>query len=73
LIRIALSGAVMYAVASFGVFLLGEGSGTLSYAFTLALVGAASVAAYLGAAALLGVEELRSAIALLRRRLPSSE
>lgn len=72
LIRIGLSGAVMYAVASLGTSALGEGSDTISYIFTLILVGTASVAAYLGAALVLRVEELRSAAAMIRQRLTSS-
>lgn len=71
LLRIGLAGAAMYAVATAGVALLGEGHGTLQYALTLALVGAASFGAYLLAALLLRVEELRSALAMLRRRTPS--
>lgn len=68
LLRIGLAGAAMYAVATAGTALLGDGSGTLRYALTLALVGSASLATYLAAALLLRVEELRAAIALLRRR-----
>lgn len=68
LTRILLAGTAMYAVAWGGVEVLGAGSSTLEYAVVLAVVGTASLAAYLGAALLLRVEELRSAIDLLRRR-----
>jgi putative peptidoglycan lipid II flippase len=73
LLKIGLAGAAMYTVATAGVALLGEGDGTLQYALTLALVGAASLGAYLLAALLLRVEELRSALAMLRRRTPSED
>ena len=49
--------------------LLGTGSGFLERAVILAVVGSASLAAYLGAAYLLGAEELKSVFALLRRRV----
>ncbi len=71
LLRIGLAGAVMYAVASAGTTLLGEGFETLQYALTLLLVGAVSLAAYLAAALMLRIEELRSVAALLRRRSSS--
>lgn len=71
LLRIGLAGAAMYGVATVGTSLLGAGDGTLRYALTLGVVGAASLAVYLLAALLLRVEELRSAITLLRRRSPS--
>lgn len=71
LLRIGLAGAAMYGVTTVGTSLLGADDGTLRYALTLGVVGAASLAAYLLAALLLRVEELRSAITLLRRRSPS--
>jgi putative peptidoglycan lipid II flippase len=58
-------------LAAVGTSLLGADDGTLRYALTLGVVGAASLAAYLLAALLLRVEELRSAITVLRRRSPS--
>jgi hypothetical protein len=58
----------MYAVAWGGTALLGVGSGALERIFILAVVGGASLAAYLGVAFLLKVEELRLAAGLLRRR-----
>ena len=67
--RILAAGAVMYAVAEGGTVLLGTGSGFLERAVILAVVGSASLAAYLGAAYLLGAEELKSVFALLRRRV----
>jgi putative peptidoglycan lipid II flippase len=68
LARIVAAGAVMYAVARGGTALLGEGSDALERALIVAVVGALSLGAYLGAAYLLGAEELKPALALLRRR-----
>src|SRR5919112_2681284 len=73
LARILAAGAAMYAVAWVGTALLGTGSGFLERAAILAVVGSASLAAYLGAAYLLGAEELKSAINLLRRRVDEAE
>jgi putative peptidoglycan lipid II flippase len=67
--RVLAAGAVMYAVALAGTALLGTGSGFLDRTLILAVVGSVSLAAYLGAAYLLGAEELKSVIALLRRRV----
>jgi len=67
LFKILLAGAVMYAVAWGGTVLLGVGSGFLERTVVLAAVGSASLVAYLGTAFLLGAEELKSAVALLRR------
>jgi len=69
LTKILIAGAAMYTVAWGGTALLGIGSGFLERAVILAVVGSASLAAYLGAAFLLGAEELKSAVALLRRRV----
>src|SRR5215216_6745833 len=69
LTKILIAGAAMYTVAWGGTALLGIGSGFLERAVILAVVGSASLAAYLGTAFLLGAEELKSAVALLRRRV----
>jgi putative peptidoglycan lipid II flippase len=66
--KVLASGAVMYAVARGGTALLGTGSDAAGRALILAGVGGASLAAYLGVAYALKTEELKSAIALLRRR-----
>src|SRR5215210_4139816 len=68
LAKILAAGAAMYAVARGGMALLGDGSGTLERAFIVAVVGGVSLAAYLGVALLLKAEELKPAVALLRRR-----
>jgi putative peptidoglycan lipid II flippase len=68
LAKILAAGAAMYAVAWGGTALLGVGSGTLERILIVAVVGSASLAAYLGVAFLLKVEELKPAAALLRRR-----
>lgn len=73
LIRILVAGAVMYAVAWGGMVLLGAGSGFLQRMTILLVVGSASLASYLGAAYVLGAEELKSAVALLRRRVAVAE
>ncbi len=67
-VKILAAGAVMYAVAWGGTTLFGEVSGNPERLLVLACVGGASLAAYLGAAYLLRVEELRSAVALIQRR-----
>lgn len=72
LAKILAAGAVMYAVAEGGIYVLGSGDSLPDRILILALVGGASVAAYLAAAHLLRAEELRSAAALLRRR-PAKE
>ena len=71
--KILVAGAVMYAVAHFGLMLLGDGSNALERLGILAVVGGASLAAYLGVALLLQAEELKSAVVLLRRRLAAEE
>jgi putative peptidoglycan lipid II flippase len=68
LAKILVAGAAMYAVAWGGTAILGFGAGPLERALVIALVGGASLAAYLGAALLLKAEELKPAAALLRRR-----
>jgi len=59
----------MYAVAWGGVALLGSGTGLLDRALILTGVGGTSLAVYLGVAYLLGAEELKSIVALLRKRV----
>ena len=71
LVKILVAGAAMYAVARGGTALLGVGSETLERAFIIAVVGGVSLAAYLGVALLLKAEELKPAVALLRRRRPA--
>ncbi len=66
--KILLAGTVMYAFAWGGTTIFGTGSDLLGRAFVVAVVGGTSLAAYLGAAYLLGSEELKPAAALLRRR-----
>jgi putative peptidoglycan lipid II flippase len=73
LFKILTAGVVMYAVAWSGTVLLGFGSGFLERAVILVVVGGASLAAYLGVAFLLGTEELKSIVALLRRRVVAAE
>jgi putative peptidoglycan lipid II flippase len=66
--KVLAAGAAMYAVAWGGTAVFGTGSDALGRALILTAVGGASLAAYLGVAYLLRAEELRSAVALLRRR-----
>ncbi|MCA1731456.1 MAG: hypothetical protein LC751_19270, partial [Actinobacteria bacterium] len=73
LARVLAAGAAMYAVAWAGTMLLGTGSSFLERAVVLVVVGGASLAAYTGVAFLLGAEELKSVIALLRRRGGTAE
>ena len=68
LLRILVSGAAMYAVAIVGTTLFGMGSGFAGRLLVLVAVGGLSLAVYLGVAFLLGTEELKSVLALLRRR-----
>jgi putative peptidoglycan lipid II flippase len=70
LAKILAAGAAMYAVARGGTALFGVGSGTLERALIIAVVGGVSLAAYLGVALALRAEELKPAVALLRRRRP---
>jgi putative peptidoglycan lipid II flippase len=69
LVRISLAGVAMYAVTWAGTALLGTGSDFVERALILAVVGSASFTAYLGAAYALGAEEMKSVVALLRRRV----
>jgi hypothetical protein len=66
--KVLVAGAVMYAFALIGATFLGTGSGFLERVLVLAVVGSISLSAYLGAAYLLGAEELKSVLALLRRK-----
>src|SRR5215207_9550998 len=66
--KVFAAGAAMYAVAWGGTAVFGTGSGTLGRALILTAVGGTSLAVYLGVAYLLRAEELKSAVALLRRR-----
>jgi putative peptidoglycan lipid II flippase len=68
LLKILVAGTVMYAVARTGTVLLGVGSDFTERLIILVTVGGASLAVYLGVAYLLGTEELKSVVALLRRR-----
>ena len=66
--KVLAAGAVMYAVARGGTVVLGTGSDAAGRALILAVVGGASLAAYLGVAYALKTEELKAAVGLLRRR-----
>jgi putative peptidoglycan lipid II flippase len=66
--KILVAGAVMYAVAWGGVTLLGGGSDIFGRILVIAVVGGASLAAYLGVALLLKADELKPTAGLLRRR-----
>jgi putative peptidoglycan lipid II flippase len=68
LVRTLVAGTAMYAVAWGGMAIFGPGSGLPERAAILALVGGASLAVYLGVAFLIEAEELKAAVALLRRR-----
>ncbi len=67
------AGAVMYAVAWGGTEILGVGAGALERVLILAVVGGGSLAAYLGVAFLLKTEELKPAVAMLRRRIARAD
>jgi hypothetical protein len=58
----------MYVVAWGGTMVLGTGSDAVGRALILAVVGGASLTAYLGVAYALKTEELKAAVGLLRRR-----
>ena len=62
-----MAGAVMYAVAR-GAMVLGTGSDAVGGSWSWPSSEEASLAAYLGVAYALKTEELKSAVALLRRR-----
>ena len=66
--KILAAGAVMYAFAWGGTTLVGVGSDNVERLGILLAIGGSSLAVYLGSAYLLRVEELKSAVALLRRR-----
>jgi putative peptidoglycan lipid II flippase len=68
LLNVLVAGAAMYAAARAGTSLLGVGSDFAGHLVVLVAVGGASLAVYLGVAYLLGTEELRSVVTLLRRR-----
>lgn len=68
LARTLAAGAVMCAVAVGGISLLGMGSEALERALIVAAVGSVSLGAYLAAAFLLGAEEMKFAVDLLKRR-----
>ncbi len=69
LVKILIAGVAMYAVGLGGTSLLGTGSSTPERVLILAVVGGVSLVAYLGVAFLLKAEELKPAVALLRRRV----
>ena len=68
LLKILVAGAAMYLAARAGLVLLGTGSETAGRATVLVVAGGASFALYLAVASLLGVEELRSVVSLLKKR-----
>ena len=68
LLKVSVSGAAMYATASIGTSLFGTGSDFAGRLLVIVAVGGVSLAVYLGVAFLLGTEELRSVVGLLRRR-----
>ncbi len=68
LLKALAAGAAMYAIAWAGTALLGAGSNTPERLAILAVVGTASLAAYLGVAYALKAEELGPAVALIKRR-----
>jgi putative peptidoglycan lipid II flippase len=67
LFKIFAAGTVMYAVASTGTLLVGEGSRFADRLLILVTIGGVSLAVYVGVAFVLRTEELESAFALLRR------
>jgi hypothetical protein len=67
-LKVIVSGAAMYAAATIGTALFGTGSGFTERLLIVAAVGGSSFIVYLGVAFLLGTEELRSVLTLLRRR-----
>jgi putative peptidoglycan lipid II flippase len=69
LARMLAAGAVMYAVARVGTAILGTGSDVLERVVILVVVGGVSLAAYTGAAYLLGTEEFKAVATMLRRRV----
>src|ERR671921_339898 len=67
-LRMLVAGAAMYAVAIIGTTLFGVGSNFADRLLTIVAVGGVSLAVYLGVAFLLGTEELKAVLTLLRRR-----
>jgi len=65
------AGAAMYAVATAGTALLGEGTDFAERSLVLLTAGGASLAAYLGAAFVLRAEELKSLAGLFGRQTRS--
>ena len=68
LAKILAAGAAMYAAAAAGTSLLGTGSDFVGRLLVLLSVGTGSLAVYLGAALALKAEELKSVVALFKRR-----
>ncbi|MDQ4127993.1 MAG: murein biosynthesis integral membrane protein MurJ [Actinomycetota bacterium] len=68
LAKMLVAGAAMYAVATAGTSLLGNGGDFTGRLLVLLTVGGVSLAVYVGVALALGTEELKSVLALLRRR-----
>jgi putative peptidoglycan lipid II flippase len=68
LLKIFAAGTAMYAVATTGTLLVGEGSKFADRLLILVTIGGASLAVYVGVAFVLRTEELESAFTLLRRR-----
>jgi putative peptidoglycan lipid II flippase len=68
LLKALVSGAAMYAVATIATALFGTGSDFAERLLVLVAVGGLSLAVYLGVAFLLGTEELKSVLTLVRRR-----
>ncbi len=67
-LKALVSGTAMYATARAGTALLGVGSDFAERLLVVVAVGGVSLFVYLGVAYLLGTEELKSIVALLRRR-----
>jgi putative peptidoglycan lipid II flippase len=67
-LKALVSGTAMYAAARAGTALLGVGSDFAGRLLVLVVVGGASLLVYLGVAYLLGMEEPKSIVDLLRRR-----
>ena len=71
--KVLVAGLIMYAVARLGIHLTGNGYSTLDRTLILALVGGASLAAYVGVAFLLRSEELSYIASLIRNRRKTSD
>lgn len=72
LVKILISGAVMYGVALLGTEILGTGSNSWDRLLILLLAGGTSVAAYLGVALALRAEEIRTVADIIKRRRSAS-